>query len=49
MEQLTQDEQALLDSVEAGEWKRIPNAKAEAERYQQIARSSTKGKGKNEN
>ena len=37
---LTEEETEILDSVERGEWKRIPNFKKEAKRYQDYARES---------
>ena len=37
---LTQEEKSLLDSVERGEWKRIPNFQQEAGRYRQAARAT---------
>jgi len=37
---LTKDEKEILDSVERGEWKRIPNFKEEARRYQEAARAT---------
>ena len=37
---LTKDEKELLDSVERGEWKRIPNFKQEAGRYREAARAT---------
>ena len=37
---LTKDEKELLDSVERGEWKRIPNFKQEAARYREAARAT---------
>ncbi len=37
---LTQEEQSLLDSVEKGEWKRIPDFPQEAARYQAAARGT---------
>ena len=37
---LTQEEKGLLDSVERGEWKRIPNFAREAVRYRDAARST---------
>lgn len=37
---LTEDEQSLLDSVERGEWKRIPDFEREAERYRSAARAT---------
>jgi predicted DNA binding CopG/RHH family protein len=35
---LTHEEQELLDSVERGEWRSIPNAQDESRRYQEAAR-----------
>ena len=37
---LTKEEKDILDSVERGEWKRIPNHKQETERYKQAARAT---------
>ena len=37
---LTKEEQAILDSVEKGEWKRIPNYKTETARYREAARAT---------
>lgn len=37
---LTKEEKDILDSVERGEWKRIPNFKEEARRYQEVARAT---------
>ncbi len=37
---LTQEEKGLLDSVEKGEWKRIPNFTREAVRYRDAARAT---------
>jgi predicted DNA binding CopG/RHH family protein len=37
---LTQEEKSLLDSVERGEWKRIPDFQQEAVRYRQAARAT---------
>ena len=37
---LTQEEKNLLESVEKGEWKRIPNFKQEASRYREAARAT---------
>jgi predicted DNA binding CopG/RHH family protein len=37
---LTQEEKKLLDSVEKGEWKRIPNFTREAVRYRDAARAT---------
>jgi predicted DNA binding CopG/RHH family protein len=37
---LTQEEKNLLESVESGEWKRIPNFKQEASRYREAARAT---------
>lgn len=36
---LTQEEKSLLDSVEQGEWKRIPDFQKEAARYRDSARA----------
>ncbi len=37
---LTQEEKDLLESVEKGEWKQIPNFKQEASRYRETARAT---------
>jgi predicted DNA binding CopG/RHH family protein len=37
---LTKEEKGILDSVERGEWKRIPNFKREATRYKAAARAT---------
>jgi predicted DNA binding CopG/RHH family protein len=37
---LTKEEKAILDSVEGGEWKRIPNYKKETARYVDAARAT---------
>jgi predicted DNA binding CopG/RHH family protein len=37
---LTKKEKDILNSVEKGEWKRIPNFKKEAVRYQEVARAT---------
>ena len=37
---LTKEEKEILDSVERGEWKRIPNYKKEAARYREAARAT---------
>ena len=37
---LTHDEKDLLDSVERGGWKRIPDFRREAARYQSAARAT---------
>ena len=37
---LTKEEKEILDSVERGEWKRIPNYKKEAARYRDAARAT---------
>ncbi|MEI6787776.1 MAG: antitoxin [bacterium] len=37
---LTQEEKGLLDSVEKGEWKRIPNFTRESARYRDAARAT---------
>ena len=37
---LTQEEKSLLDSVERGEWKRIPDFQREAARYREAARAT---------
>lgn len=37
---LTKEERQILESVERGEWKRIPNFKREAKRFQEAARAT---------
>ena len=37
---LTAEEQELLESVERGEWRQIPNFEQEAKRYQNYARAT---------
>ncbi len=37
---LTKEEEALLESVERGEWKRIPDFAEEAERFREAARAT---------
>ena len=37
---LTAEEKDILDSVERGEWKRIPNYKNEVTRYREAARAT---------
>ncbi len=37
---LTKEEKELVDSVERGEWRRIPNFKKEAGRYREVARAT---------
>jgi predicted DNA binding CopG/RHH family protein len=37
---LTKEEKDILDSVEKGEWKTIPNFKREAKRMQEAARAT---------
>ena len=37
---LSKDEKELLDSVERGEWKTIPDFKKEARRYQEYAKAT---------
>ncbi len=37
---LTKEEKELVDSVERGEWRRIPNFKKEAARYRESARAT---------
>ncbi len=37
---LTKEEQEILASVEAGEWKSVANVKEEMERYQALAHAS---------
>ncbi len=45
---LTKEEKTILDSVENGEWERVPSFKREAERYQKVA-SATLRKDKRVN
>ncbi len=35
-----QEEKDILESVERGEWKTVPNVKKEAKRYQEYARAT---------
>ncbi|HOZ49969.1 MAG TPA: hypothetical protein PLO37_23575 [Candidatus Hydrogenedentes bacterium] len=44
---LTEEEKAILDSVERGEWQSVPDLEAEKERYKEAARA-TKRKDKHE-
>ena len=37
---LSKEEKDLLESVEKGEWKTIPNIKKEAERFQEYAKAT---------
>jgi predicted DNA binding CopG/RHH family protein len=37
---LSKEEKELLDSVERGEWRTIPNFKKEAKQYQEYARAT---------
>lgn len=37
---LTKEEKDLLDSVERGEWRRIPDFEKESKRYQESARAT---------
>ena len=37
---LTKEEKDILDSVERGEWKRIPNYRKEVARYREAARAT---------
>jgi len=37
---LTKEEKEVLDSVERGEWKRVPNFEREAKRYEEAARAT---------
>ena len=37
---LTKEEKKILDSVEKGEWKRIPNYRKEVARYREAARAT---------
>jgi len=46
--ELTKEEQGLLDEVEKGEWKSVPNLMDEKKRFQEIARN-TLNKTKNIN
>ncbi|MCP4608288.1 MAG: antitoxin [Planctomycetes bacterium] len=39
---LKKEEKQLLDSVERGEWKRVPDFDREAERYQEYAKATFK-------
>jgi predicted DNA binding CopG/RHH family protein len=39
---LTKEEKEILDSVERGEWKQVPNFKREAKRFQESAKASLK-------
>ncbi|MBT8420281.1 MAG: antitoxin [Gammaproteobacteria bacterium] len=39
---LTKEEKEILDSVESGEWRRIPNFEQEAARYREIAKATLK-------
>jgi predicted DNA binding CopG/RHH family protein len=39
---LTKEEKNILDSVENGEWERIPNFKNEVNRYQEAARATVR-------
>lgn len=36
----TEEERAILESVERGEWKTVPNMEKEARRYQEYARAT---------
>jgi len=40
MMKLTKEEKDILESVERGEWRRIPDFDKEAKRYQEYARST---------
>jgi len=42
---LTKEDQEILDSVEKGEWRRIPGFRREAARYREAARAAS-GKDK---
>jgi hypothetical protein len=42
---LTKEEQGILESVEQGEWRRVPNFKRETKRYRDSA-GATLRKGK---
>ncbi|MBN1866358.1 antitoxin [Candidatus Sumerlaeota bacterium] len=37
---LTKEEKGILESVERGEWRRIPSFRREAERYRESARAT---------
>jgi len=37
---LTKEEKEILDSVERGEWKQVPNFKREAKRFQESAKAT---------
>ncbi len=37
---MTPEEKSLLDSVESGEWKRVPDFRREAVRYRETARAA---------
>jgi predicted DNA binding CopG/RHH family protein len=37
---LSKEEKEILESVEKGEWKRIPNFKKESKRFQEAARAT---------
>jgi len=37
---LTKEEKEILDSVERGEWKHVPNFKREAKRFQESAKAT---------
>lgn len=37
---LSKEEKELLESVEKGEWKRVPNFKKEAKRFQEAAQAT---------
>jgi len=37
---LSKEEKELLESVEKGEWKRVPNFKQEAKRFQEAAQAT---------
>jgi predicted DNA binding CopG/RHH family protein len=39
---LTKEEKEILDSVERGEWKQVPNFKREAKRFQESAKATLK-------
>ena len=39
---LNKDEQEILDSFERGEWKSVPNLKAEIKKHQEYARKTLK-------
>lgn len=42
MDKLAKDERELLDSVEAGEWRSVPDREKELERYRECAAATFK-------